>query len=335
MHSSHQGISKENVIFSKINSGNEFEIIKTKLSGLPLVAGISRSSDIPTSVHNSATNWGLKGNLKNSLIAYSYVDYNYEKLFDLSVIEGEGFSEKYKNSSGKIILNESAVSYLGIENPVGETCYIQNEPFQIVGVVKNYNYQALKRDIAPMALILDGSKVNYIFLKLSRNDYSVIKAVQSEIEKIIPGETLEFNTLEDYLDEAAKYDLGVFRTAFFICCIGILISCLGLLALTIFFAVQRTKETGIRKVLGGSIWNISFRYLRESLMVYLIAVLTSTIIAYFALTNIFQQYAYRISLNLWEFLLIGMLIILLLCMVVLIPYLKAATANPVESLRYE
>jgi len=268
MHSSHRGISKENVFFSNVNTGDEYEAIKAKLSGLPFVAGISCASDIPTSVHNSATNWGLQGNLKNSLLSYSYVDYDFAKLFNLSVIKGEFFSEKFKSNSGNIVLNESAASYLGIENPVGETCYIQGEPFQIVGIVKNYNYQALKRDIAPLALILDESIGNYLFLKLSRNDYSAIKAIQKEIEKFIPGKTFEFYTLEDYLDEAAKFDLGVFRTAFFICCIGILISSLGLFALTIFFAAQRTKEIGIRKVLGGSIWNISFRYLKESLTVF-------------------------------------------------------------------
>ncbi len=282
--------------------------------------------------------WNLNGQKKQ--FTYQPADPDYLRLMDVELVQGENFSwdkPSYKGRKG-VLLNETAVKFFGLENPVGKKINLDSrywDDVNIVGVMKDFHYNSLHQEIAPLVVAWDerGRTVN---LKVSGNDMeNTIRYMQNTWEQFVSDYPLEYHFLDQSLERQYKDDerfAGLFSYfAFF----AILIACLGLYGLSLFATQQRRKEIGVRKANGASMENIVQLLLKEFSLNVLIANLIAWPAAYFFMDKWLNNFPYRINVELWIF---GVaLVISLLIAVLTVSYntIKAANTNPAYTLRDE
>jgi putative ABC transport system permease protein len=235
-----------------------------------------------------------------------------------------------------IMVNEEAVKAMGMESAIGKRLSIQDNHFNIIGVVKNYHFRSLRQKIDPLILIFMPERCRALFARLrSDNIPQTIGYMENVWKKFAPGFPFNYRFLDEALDMLYRSEQRIGTLFQYFSFLAIFISCLGLLGLASFMAEQRTKEIGIRKVLGASISNISLLLSKEFTKWVLLANIIAWPIAYFAVSKWLQSYAYKTNIALWSFILSGMLALFIALITVSYQSIKAALANPVDSLRYE
>ncbi|WP_345952480.1 ABC transporter permease [Mucilaginibacter sp. PAMB04168] len=267
------------------------------------------------------------------------VDYDYAKTLDIKLVEGREFDPNFPGDSTAIIINESMARQLGGKNLLGSflPMYDQQPKAQIIGIVKNYNFKSLHEDIGSLTLTMDkGYTINYIFVKVK--PASLIHAfdeIKESWHRQYPntefkGSWLNENTERQYLSERRLS--GIFVSG---AVLAIVISCVGLLAISIMMVLQRTKEIGIRKVLGANVAGIVLLLSRDFVKLVLLAAIISFPIAWWLMNKWLQGFAYRISIQWWVFVVSTILAIVLAFITISFQSIRAALANPVKSLRSE
>ncbi|HEA30677.1 MAG TPA: ABC transporter permease [Leeuwenhoekiella sp.] len=271
------------------------------------------------------------------------VDDHFIKTLGLELLEGRRFDTNF-NDSLSVLLNETAAKQIGWKNPIGQ--YIQYpggdyQKFKVVGILKDYNIESLHSSIAPFALFSQSSKsydteISYITLKLSAgNPENVINKIKTKWHEYQPDVPFEYSFLDEALNSAYAADqrtaglFGVFTS------LSIFVACLGLFGLVAFTAQQRSKEIGIRKVLGSSVTGIVKLMSLEFVKSVIIALLIASPIAWYFMHNWLQDFAYRISIEWWVFAVAGFVTLLIALITVSFQAIKAAIVNPVKSLRTE
>ncbi len=272
------------------------------------------------------------------LISFMSSDYDFAKTMGIVVEKGRYFSRQFPSDTLAVVLNESAVRTLGLEKPVGRRMYFvgSNIPLTIIGVVRDFHFESLRQKIKPLVLVLGLGQTPYLPVRFKTRDVkSVLSFVRSEWKKFVPGKPFEYYFLNEDINQLydAEQKTGQVFTAFSV--LAIFIACLGLFGLAAFTAERRTKEIGIRKTLGSSIGGIVFLLSKEFTKWVLIANVIAWPVAYYFMTNWLKDFAYRIEITPWTFVLSGILALLIAELTVGFHAMKAATANPVESLRYE
>jgi putative ABC transport system permease protein len=243
-----------------------------------------------------------------------------------------------------VVLNEAAVKYLGWENPLGKTITYpggNNGKFQVIGVIKDFNFLTLRSPITPFALFHEASNTyqsssSTIVVRIDRNDISVtIRLLESEWKAVSPATPFEYEFLDKSLESQyeAEHRFGQVFLVFSL--LTIFIACIGLLGLVSFSTEQRTKEIGVRKVLGASVSGIVGLLSKEFMKLILIANVFAWPIAYFAMNRWLEDFAYRVEIGWWVFALSGGLALVIALLTMSFQAVRAAQANPVESLRYE
>ncbi len=279
-----------------------------------------------------------KGNGAEIHANISHVDYEYLKTLGIKVLQGRNFSKEFPTDSAAIVINEAAVRELGWTNEtaVGKSIVRSGQKeFRVIGVVQDFNYASVKQQISPLMMMLGG---NYGGLILKINTTG-IEAFLSDLGKrwtsFAPAGPLEYSFLDEKF--AALY-AGEKRTqqifsSFAI--LAVIIASLGLFGLSAFVIEQRTKEIGIRKVLGASVQNVLVLVSGEFLLLVTIAFLISIPVTWWAMHAWLQDFAYRININAWIFALAGVLVVLVALLTISFQAIKAAISNPVKSLRTE
>jgi putative ABC transport system permease protein len=256
----------------------------------------------------------------------------------MHVVQGRNLSKDFPTDSTAVVINESAVRELGWTNntAVGKTIVRSGQlEYKVAGVVADFNYASVKQKIAPLMMMLRG---NYggLIIKIKTSD---VKGFLSDLKKqwnsLNPEGPLEYNFLDD---QFAKLYAGERRTqqifsAFTV--IAIIIACLGLFGLSAFIIEQRTKEIGIRKVLGASVHQVVVLVSKEFLSLITIAFLVSIPVTWWAMNKWLQDYAYRINISVWVFVIAGITALIIAVVTISFQAVKAAIANPVKSLRTE
>ena len=267
-----------------------------------------------------------------------HVDYDYLKTLGIQILQGRYFSKDFPTDSAGVVINEAAVRQLGWSkiNPIGKTIVRSGQhEFKVIGVVHDFNYASVKQEIAPLMMLLGG---NYggLIVKIKTTD---VKGFLDDLKKqwdgFNPAGPLEYNFLDENF---AKLYAGEQRTqqifsAFAI--LAIIIAGLGLFGLSAFIIEQRSKEIGIRKVLGASVQNVLLLVSKEFLLLVLIAFIISIPITWWAMRVWLQDFAYRININVWVFAAAGIAAILIALITISFQAIKAAISNPVKSLRME
>jgi len=271
---------------------------------------------------------------------YLDVDYDFLKTYKISLLQGRFFSEKFPSDTISVVINEAMGKECGTEDPVGnELIQIgRQKAYQIIGVIKNFNYQTLHEQIKPLVLFLSPVKQAASILAIrisSTNIKNTIAFINNTWKSFTGGEDIYSSFIDEDLAYLYKSEDRAATVATVFSGLAIFIACLGLFGLASFVTEQRKKEIGIRKVLGASVFELITMLSREFTKWVLIANIIAWPVAYYLMNNWLNNFAYRTDITLWVFILSGITALLIALLTVCLHAVKAAMANPTESLRYE
>ena len=269
-----------------------------------------------------------------------YIDYDYIPTMGMQILRGRNFSKSFGSDSMGVILNETAAKLLGYEDPVGKKIYGAGDnnkslPYQVIGVVKNFNYESLRRNIGPLALFLGKSTGLQSFKVSTAHINELITRVENQWKTLAPGMPFSYRFLDDSFNEMYNAEQRVGKIAMVFSTLAILIACLGLFGLATFIAEQRTKEIGIRKVLGASVNGIATLLSMDFVRLVAIAFVFACPLAWYCMHRWLQDFAYRIDIRWWVFALAGLIVMVIAVITVSFQAVRAALANPINSLRTE
>jgi len=338
------GFNKEYVLTSEINSSfdnvEKYNALKEALLKETIVTNVSSGSRVPS---NTTTNYGTltpEGEAKPSTMPFIHVHQDYFETLGIEAKAGRLFSTQLTTDIDEaIILNESAVKKLMIKgNPIGQSlkCSWPKSNRRIVGITDDINFESLYGHVRPTAFVIDYSQCSKLMIKVTpSNAKSTIDKLQAICNNFYPDEIFEFHFLDDKLEYLYQADKNTFQLMGYLTFLSIFISSMGLFGLALFSMKRRTKEIGIRKVLGASVPRILILLVKDFAKWVLIANIIAWPIAFYAVNEWLQNFAYRIEINYWLFLLGGFIALLIALTTVSFQSVKAALANPVDSLRNE
>ena len=268
------------------------------------------------------------------------VDYDYLDNMEMEMLEGRFFSREFGSDSMSVVLNETAVQLAGLKDPVGKNLYQTNArgdvyTVKIIGVVKNFNYESLRENVGALSFRLaDNSWVSAYRFKTA-DVAGLVDTIEAKYKEVAPGMPFNYSFMDESFDNMYRQEQRVGSVAVTFAILAIIIACLGLLGLATYIAEQRTKEIGVRKVLGASVTNIVKMLSKDFVKLVLIAFLIASPIAWWFMNKWLQDFAYRINLDWWIFAVVGLLALLVALFTLSFQAIRAALSNPVNSLRME
>lgn len=308
--------------------------IKSELAQIPLIEKVSaKSGDWNSTKYNI-------GGTRTDWVYYEYVDENHLQLMEIPLVKGRYLSKAYAlDTVSNILVNESFVrEYLPASaDPMAETIQQGKRQLHIVGIVKDFHYAYFKEKIKPMVWALDkGSQAGCIHVQISPGHTAeALAAIMAVYKKHVPYLPLEYFFLEEFRMEKYAEDLRWKKLLDYTALAALLIACMGLFGLSAFMAERRTKEIGVRKVLGASVVGITGLLAKEFMLLVLIAIVIASPVAYYLINLWLADFAYRIEVQWWMFALAGLIALVIAFLTVSVQSIKAALANPVQSLRSE
>jgi len=341
MKSKDLGYSKEQVVVVPVKNDEiriSHEAVKNELIRISDISGVSFSSSLPTNIQRSTTmDLEIDGNRKVFEMNFITVDCDFVNLFDMEMTRGRNYDRDFSSDiNDSIVLNEKAAAVLNWDNPVGKELKIFGQTRKVIGIVKDFNFQPLHLPIAPLAMRLSGSQYMYASIKIFTRDIEqTLKSIEKTFHTFAPDKPFEYFFLDDYFENLYHTEENFGKSIGYFTLLAIIISSLGLFGLTFFLTERRTKEIGIRKVLGASVSGITLMLSKEFSQLALLANVIAWPTAYFAVNRWLQNFAYRTGLNMWIFLVAGAGALFIALMTVSYYSLKAAVSDPVKALRYE
>jgi ABC-type antimicrobial peptide transport system permease subunit len=341
------GFDKENVILfnAKGKFQQNYNTMKNELLDQSSILDVTAEDRILTSSRSSTTNlfWEGKSDKTDIDLTYSFVDYNYFKMMNVKFKEGRNFSRDISGDKTGFILNEEAIKKMNLKNPIGTRFVLNNVQGKIIGVIKNTNFKSLHYKVMPAAYMLlnDYSNISFkyngiVYVKTAGQK---LNEAISSIEKIWKEENpdlpFEYNFLDETIDKQYSKEIQTGKIFGWFSLIAVLISCLGLYGLSLFMIENRTKEIGVRKVLGASVPGILKLFYNDFSKLILLSALIACPLAWYGMNRWLQNFAYRIDISWWIFMLSGGIALVIALVTISFQAVKAATTNPVESLKYE
>ncbi len=334
----HLGYNPHQIIRTQISGNRDYRAVqrflKDEVSREPSLSGISFGQEFG--------NWQMDTKVNNRTIQSSYraIDAEHIPLLGIGIHAGRNFSKAFPSDTlESVIVNEAFVRAAGLSDPIGATLVSerldQRKP-RIIGVVKDFHFGSLRERIQPMVLFLTAGEMGDIWLKVNKAQQTeALRVFEKTYRKAMPDAFYEYSFLDElnareYVQEQRWQQIVGYATGISIC-----ICCLGLFGLMHLAAQQRTKEIGIRKVLGASTTGIVALLSKDFLKLVLIAFVIATPIAWYVMNQWLQEFAYRIGISWWIFALAGILALLIALITVSSQAVRAALANPVKSLRSE
>lgn len=336
------GFDKEHLVYADLlgSLATHFDTVKNELVKNPSIQSVTTAQSLPNFTGNNAggLDWeGKPADVRGSLNFVS-VEKDYFKTVGIEFIQGETFKTVPDNRLlPEFIINEKAVEAMQIENPVGKSFKMWDRaPGRIIGIVKNVHNTSLHREILPVFYVQFPAFYNYLLINLkSENLPSTIGFIQDTVTKINPSYPFEIHFLDENIDRFYQTERQTNRLITSFAILAVIISCLGLFGLSLFMAEQRIKEIGIRKTLGASVSNIIGLMSKDFLFLVAAANLISWPASYFIMKKWLQNFAYRIDIELWIFILAAITALFIALLTISFQTVKAAFADPVDSLRYE
>lgn len=267
------------------------------------------------------------------------VDYNYIPTLGMEILSGRNFSEQYGSDSSALIINETLAKSLGPGDPIGKAIYNSDGPdkptraYTIIGVVKNFNFESLRKNVAPLCMRLGNNKWMSAYRVESGDIKSLLAKVEDKFKAMSPGMPFNYSFLDDSFDNMYREEQRVGKVALTFALLAVLIACLGLFGLATYMAEQRTKEIGVRKVLGATVPNIVTMLSKDFLKLVFIAFLIAAPIAWLAMHEWLKDFAFRTNIGWWIFIIAGVVAMSIALFTVSFQAIKAAIANPLKSLK--
>lgn len=309
------------------------EIKSASFGGFLPVSGSSRSdTTFSTETVMTQTN-GFN-------MQYWRVDYDYMANMNMEIVDGRDFSRSFGSDSTAMILNETAARLTGFDNPVGKSIYTtdrDNNPiaYKIIGVVKNFNYQSLKQNVGALSFRLGNNSWAAAYRFNTTDVANLVGRIEEKYKAVSTGLPFEYEFLDESFDRMYRQEQRVGKVAITFAFLAIIIACLGLFGLATYIAEQRTKEIGVRKVLGASVVNIVKMLSKDFVKLVLIAFLIGAPIAWWFMNQWLQDFAFRIDLSWWIFAGTGLIALSIALITLSSQAIKAALSNPIKSLRTE
>ncbi len=338
------GFDKEQLVYIHLNRAarEKCEPLKNELLKNPNVVDVTVASHLLTDVTHAFdhVSWEGKNPDENVTMNGISVDYDFIKTLGMQLAAGRDFSEEHTTDATQAyIINEAAAKKMGFDSPVGKQFSLSeemNRPGTIIGVLKDFHFKPLSKEIEPMVIFLGQRERFYLYARVKPGN---ISATVSQLEKtwknIVPGAEFRYGFFDEAIAELYTNEKRVGNLFEYFTVLAIFISCLGLFGLASFVAEQRTKEIGVRKVLGASVPSVVTLLSREFSLWVLLANIIAWPVAWYFMNKWLLNFAYRTQLQIWIFVFAGALAMLIALLTISIQAVKAATVNPVESLRYE
>lgn len=337
----HLGLDKDNIIYFKMNGSipARFETFVEELKG---IHGVVEASGMWGSVmgHTSFTTGSFEWNGRDpdKVIQFEHlgIQYGMIELLGIQVAAGRSFSRDFPADTSSIILNETAIKVMGLEDPVGERFVLWGNEYKIIGIVKDFHFQSFHNEVKPFFFRITPREMDKVLVKLEEGkEEQTIAKIAGFHKRFNPGYVLDYKFLDEDYQAQYKAEQRVEALSKYFATLAILISCLGLFGLATFTAERRLKEIGIRKLLGSSVSSIIYLLCNDFNRVILIAIILALPISYFATSLWLNNFAYRIELEWWYFIGAGLIALGISWLTVGLQAWKAARINPVNCLRDE
>lgn len=330
--------------------GENTRAFKNEVKNIKGVASITSTTALPGQQNYFGTSWATLENRNQPMTGRGIVvDDEYLKTLNLTVVEGRFFSKDFPTDSLAVVLNEKAVKELGLQNPIGSRI-ISNDDFlnpqdgtqftyEVIGVVKDFHYQSLHEPITPL-VFTNGLRFNNVLglaaVHVEGSSFTVaINEIETIWKKFVNDKPFTYQFLDQTIEQQYQAESRARKVFTFFSLITIFIACIGLLGLAAYTTRQRVHEIGVRKVLGASVGNIIGMLSIDFIKLIMLATLIAVPIAWYAMHNWLQNFAYHIS-SIWDLFMIATFIVILTAFITIsFQAIKAAIANPVKSLRTE
>jgi ABC-type antimicrobial peptide transport system permease subunit len=340
MQSKKLGWEKEHLIFIPLRAGirESYPALKDELVKDGRILGVTGSSHLPSNIgsNSGGADWEGKDPEQQVLIGTNAVDFDFIDTLKIEMKEGRAFSRQHQSDkSSSFLVNEEVAALMDKETVVGERFSFMGVEGQIVGVMKNFHFQAVREKIDPLALFM-GERIHYMLIRLAPGDVtSSLQTVERIWRRVVPNYPLDYRFMDEQFDRMYRVEskIGILLKYFTV--LAVFIACLGLFGLVSFTAEQRTKEIGVRKVLGASVPQVTLLLCREFFWLVLAANVIAWPLAYFAMKGWLQNYAYRSGLSVGIFTMAMGLALLVALVSVSFQAVRAAVANPADALKYE
>lgn len=335
------GFDRENLVFFRLgdNSSVRIEVIKNTLIQSPAISRVTATNAplLWLGIETTGVSWEGKNPEDMMNVQIRTVDFDYLETFGMKMKQGRFFSrEMTADAKQGFVLNEAAIKVMGLESPVGKRFSFNDKNGEIIGVVADFHHHSLHEVIEPVLFLIEPSWSDYIFVRMEPGRTAeALQVIADNWKRINPDRSLQLRFFDEEIDQLyrSEKELGQFINILSV--LAVFISSLGLFGLVSYVTEQRTKEIGIRKVLGASVLSIQLRLSAEFLKWVLLANLISWPVSYYAMHEWLQSFAYRISIGAVDFVCAGGFVFAVAMMTVSYQSLKAAKADPAKSLRYE
>ncbi|MFC1724487.1 ABC transporter permease [candidate division KSB1 bacterium] len=334
------GYDESNLLFFSINQNEKgkFSTLKEELLQHPGVINVTASAQYPLNI-GSATLADWEGNETGNKVSmnWDFVDFDYFKTFKMDIFEGRPFSREYATDlENACVVNEKALEIMGMSSPIGKWISTWFGKLQIVGVVKDFHFRPLQNMITPIVLKMRPSWNSFVFIRIKAADQTgTIDFIKLKNKEVMSNQDFSYRFLEQGIENLYRTENQLKTLLNYFSIFAIIIACLGLLGLISHMAEQKTKEIGVRKVMGASVLKIVTLLTKEFVVLVVIANIVTLPLAFFAVSKYLQSYAYNPGINVFIFILSGFLSLILTLIAIGYQSTKAARANPVDSLRYE
>jgi len=333
------GYDKDQILYFR-PEGKVLNNVETFLTEVKNVSGVLNASSMDRLiVHSGGSTGALYWPGKTEDLSFEAVSVNYDLIETLSLemISGRAFSKEFgRDTTASIIFNEAAIKAMGLEDPLGVNIQLWEAEnyMEIIGVVKDFHFESLHKNIKPMFLELDPEYADFVMIK-AKNEKSVIDDLKQFHASFNPGYVFDYKFMDESYNKLYTSEIRVSILSRYFGGLTILISCLGLLGLAAFTAERRLKEIGVRKTLGASSFNIMTLLSIEFLKIILVANLVALPISYFLVKNWLNNFAFKIELQWWFFVGAGFLTLAIALITISLQIIKVAKLNPVYCLQDE
>jgi len=340
------GYNREGLVTLPMNDPGykgKYDVLKDELLKTGMVSEMALSNSPITAVYNNSGGFTWQGRdpQKDNDFAICNVTHDFGKTVGWQFTSGRDFSKNFGTDSAAVILNETAVKYMGLKDPINQTIKLDNSPvsFKVIGVIRDMVMESPYEPVKQTIFFLDynysaASQVN-MKIKPTVSAGDAVPKIAAVFKKLVPSAAFEYKFVDDEYDKKFSQELRIGQLSGVFAALAIFISCLGLFGLASFVAEQRTREIGIRKVVGASVFNLWKLLSKDFVLLVVISCAIAIPVAYYYMQQWLVKYQYRTEINWWIFAAAigGALVITLLT--VSFQAIKAALANPVKSLRTE
>ena len=343
------GFDKEQVVFIPLrgNTAASFEALRTELRKDSRILGVTAASHLPSAIgsNSGGVNWKGKDPEQQVLVGMSGVDYDYVDVLKIELVEGRNFSRAFETDKTQAFLvNEEVRKLMGKPSVAGEEFHFAGQDGRIVGVMKNFHFETLQSKIEPLAVFLVEPRptqatrfgLSYLLARVAPADIpGAVDSMRRAWTTVLPNFPIDIRFLDEQVDGLYRTEERAGRLLRTFALLAVFVACLGLFGLASFMAEQRTREVGIRKVLGASTAQVAALMYREFFFLVLLANVLAWPAAYLVLDKWLKNYAYRVSLGPLAFVLALAAALVVSIATVSFQAIRAALASPVESMRYE